>query len=106
MNLSTAPIRATGLPLPYAHMVRARACGCSAGWIEVRNFRRPFRITNVEYTKAGVEHATGEGRRVVSIVDATIVTTVGEYRQPYDVRKDQGAVYRVMRFKHDPRNLL
>src|SRR6266481_1523345 len=79
VNLRTAPIGSTRTPLTKARVVRTRRCYRHARRIEVGDFLRSLRMTNVEHSNPGIEVPTRQRSRVVLVVYAAVVTAIGEY---------------------------
>src|ERR1700722_6134724 len=90
VTLRTAVVRSTvGRSLI---VLRAGAWCRHRRWIEIRDFLRIGGIANIEHTNAGFKIAAHQRRRISLVIDAAIVTAVGEAGKASEIWDYRGTV--------------
>src|SRR5436853_283016 len=80
MHLRRAPVGTAGDPPAWTHVVRSGCGRRRAGRIVISDLLGIQGIADIEHPYARIEITTGERRRMVLVVDAAVVTSIGERR--------------------------
>src|ERR1700722_11877174 len=90
VTLRTAMVRST---ISRSLVVLRAGAWCRhRRWIEIRDFPRIDGVANIEYTNAGFKIAAYQRRGISFVIDAAIVTAVGEARKASEIWDYRGTV--------------
>src|SRR5580700_10597409 len=90
VTLRTAVVRST--VSRELVVLRAGAWCRHRRWIEIRDFLRIGGIANIEHTNAGFKIAAYQRRGIIFVIDAAIVTAIGEARKASKIWDYRGTV--------------